>query len=99
MPALAAKSTQAAQACLRGHPRLTYGGQASKTWMAGTSRTSPAMTASHMLRRGGDHRGLRLRGVGAAQPVEERVEDDRHDGGEQDTGFQQRMQGVRRVAE
>src|SRR5258708_38064015 len=41
MPALAAKCSQAAQACLRGHPRLSCGTSASKTWMAGTS---PAMT-------------------------------------------------------
>jgi hypothetical protein len=39
MPALAAKCSQAAQACLRGiHALLHF---KSKTWMAGTS---PAMT-------------------------------------------------------
>jgi hypothetical protein len=35
MSALAAKFTQAAQACLRGHPRLCE--IEMKTWMAGTS--------------------------------------------------------------
>jgi hypothetical protein len=42
--------------------------------------------------RRGARRGAAARGLDAAQPVEEGVEDDRDDGGQQNAGFQQRLQ-------
>ena len=59
-------------------------------------RSASGGHALYMLRRRGDARGIGLSAFQAGHAVKERVQQHRNDRGQQDAGFQQRMQRVRR---